>query len=526
MDQGRVLAGSNAYPIHSQYTEDAEGANRREFTSPVEGFEHKEGVEFNSLPKHGLVEHTAAHNHAVPLLHNAVELPRNAPSQECDHMAILDSAQSPTVAEQTTRGRRLASKNVFKVVQMFKSSSQNLDGDTASPRQANRAGEKRARSPACEATTPRSRLNPATPSAPSPPPAGGSGHTASTAVAADRLVGEEPISSTEITAGARGSDDQQPVRYPGYEGVNTIDPRYKVTEHFQGGVVEGKPSEGKPRLALLFDGPEHEYQDEYNWRKYGKKPIKGYVNPRFYWRCTFDGCGVQRHTQLLTTGETEVLYDGCHCHLPPPAKAARGRGRGRVVSEVPAAVGRALDAVQTRDSGGPTPRPSAAAASGGTEPPLTDAAAAAGAHSDPAHTHGEAAAKRKALFMRSARMKAPTAAAMMNSPAEDEDEEDAPPTKRVRVPVAAPAAAPDVFPQSVASPRAASGGSPPVAAGPSTRPSVRRSAGTRSPMRTPSAQNMAAEVRQSVPMDPHNLSRCPLYFLACVAAKEKFTSST
>lgn len=185
-------------------------------------------------------------------------------------MGIHDNALSPTVAEHATRGRRLASKNVSKVVQMFKSDSHNILEETSSPRHA--CGEhtrKRSRSPACEARTPRSRLNPATPSTPSPPPAGGSGHTASTAVAADRLVGEEPISSTEITAGVRsqavtdGGDDRQRVRYPGYEGVNTSDPRYKVTEHSQGGVVEGKPSEGKPKLALLFDGPEHEYQDEY-----------------------------------------------------------------------------------------------------------------------------------------------------------------------------------------------------------------------------------------------------------------------
>lgn len=155
---------------------------------------------------------------------------------------------------------------------MFKSSSQHTSDEDRSPRQMQqRGGEANLPlgSPACEAITPRSRMNPPTPSTASPPPAGGSGHTASTAVAADRLLGEEPISSTDINASAMATaapdvvDERHPARYPGYEGVNTSDSRVRVTEYFEGGVVEGKPNEGKPRLALLFDGPEHEYQDEY-----------------------------------------------------------------------------------------------------------------------------------------------------------------------------------------------------------------------------------------------------------------------
>lgn len=113
-------------------------------------------------------------------------------------------------------------------------------------------------------------MHPTPPSTASPPPAGGSGHTASTAVAADRLLGEEPISSTEINAAATGTtaapsggDDRYAGRYPGYEGVNTNDSRITVTEYFEGGVVDGKPNEGKPRLALLFDGAEADYQDDY-----------------------------------------------------------------------------------------------------------------------------------------------------------------------------------------------------------------------------------------------------------------------
>lgn len=212
-------------------------------------------------------------------------------------------------------------------------------------------------------------------------------------------------------------------------------------------------------------------------------------------------------------------------------------------------MGRALDAAITREAAGvhadssravPAGNPcgvaTRAASSGAAagppapmaddmaEPPSTDAAAPVAAVEGEAPSHGEAAAKRKALFMRTARMKAPTAAAMMNSPPEEEDLEDAPPSKRVR-PVAT--AAVDVFPPNAVSPRAASGGTPPVAEGATARPHTRQSAGAgtvRSPGRTTSIQNGTAG-RQSLPMDAQNLSRCPLYFLACVAAKEKFTSS-
>lgn len=156
-------------------------------------------------------------------------------------------------------------------------------------------------------------------------------------------------------------------------------------------------------------------------------------------------------------------------------------------------------------------------------PPSTDAAVLARRGAEEGHAHGEAATKRKALFMRTARMKAPTAAAMMGSPTE-EDFDEPMPVKRSRP--AAAAAAVELFPEPAASPRAAAADAPRVVAGLSPRSTPRRGAATvhtRSPMRAVSLQNAAAG-RQSLPVDAQNLSRCPLYFLACVAAKEKFTS--
>lgn len=251
---------------------------------------------------------------------------------------------------------------------------------------------------------------------------------------------------------------------------------------------------------------------------------------------------MQRHTQLLVTENTEVLYDGCHCHLPPPAKAARGRGRGRVALDTPAPVrpsetrevvfaraassgattgGNSCGIATRAASSGVATGPPAPAADDVAGPPSTDAAVRA---ADERHAHGEAAAKRKALFMRTARMKAPTTAAMMGSPAEEEEFDEPMPAKRARP--AAAAAAVELFPEPVVSPHAGPVGSPRVAAGLSPRPTPRRGAATGSmlpPVRPVSHQNAPA-ARQSVPVDAQNLSRCPLYFLACVAAKEKFTS--
>ncbi|KAF3447658.1 hypothetical protein FNV43_RR12845 [Rhamnella rubrinervis] len=61
--------------------------------------------------------------------------------------------------------------------------------------------------------------------------------------------------------------------------------------------------------------------DEYSWRKYGQKPIKGSPYPRGYYKCsTMRGCPARKHerapddpTMLIVT------YEGEHRHSQPPA---------------------------------------------------------------------------------------------------------------------------------------------------------------------------------------------------------------
>ncbi|KAL1532355.1 WRKY transcription factor [Salvia divinorum] len=57
--------------------------------------------------------------------------------------------------------------------------------------------------------------------------------------------------------------------------------------------------------------------DEYSWRKYGQKPIKGSTFPRGYYRCsTVRGCPARKHVERATDDPTMVMvtYEGEHRH--------------------------------------------------------------------------------------------------------------------------------------------------------------------------------------------------------------------
>ncbi|XP_023515607.1 probable WRKY transcription factor 17 [Cucurbita pepo subsp. pepo] len=61
--------------------------------------------------------------------------------------------------------------------------------------------------------------------------------------------------------------------------------------------------------------------DEYSWRKYGQKPIKGSPYPRGYYRCsTVKGCPARKKVERVRDDPTMLLvtYDGDHRHPQPP----------------------------------------------------------------------------------------------------------------------------------------------------------------------------------------------------------------
>ncbi|XP_038878432.1 probable WRKY transcription factor 11 [Benincasa hispida] len=60
--------------------------------------------------------------------------------------------------------------------------------------------------------------------------------------------------------------------------------------------------------------------DEYSWRKYGQKPIKGSPYPRGYYRCsTVKGCPARKKVERARDDPTMLLvtYDGDHRHPHP-----------------------------------------------------------------------------------------------------------------------------------------------------------------------------------------------------------------
>ncbi|KAL7159612.1 hypothetical protein ABFS83_01G039800 [Erythranthe nasuta] len=71
--------------------------------------------------------------------------------------------------------------------------------------------------------------------------------------------------------------------------------------------------------------------DEYSWRKYGQKPIKGSPYPRGYYKCsTVRGCPARKHVERATDDPAMLIvtYEGEHRHTTT---------QGGAMQEIPAA---------------------------------------------------------------------------------------------------------------------------------------------------------------------------------------------
>ncbi|KAM0054085.1 putative transcription factor WRKY family [Helianthus debilis subsp. tardiflorus] len=65
--------------------------------------------------------------------------------------------------------------------------------------------------------------------------------------------------------------------------------------------------------------------DEYSWRKYGQKPIKGSPHPRGYYKCSsMRGCPARKHVERCLDDSTMLIvtYEGEHNHTRVPSQSA------------------------------------------------------------------------------------------------------------------------------------------------------------------------------------------------------------
>ncbi|XP_008793280.2 probable WRKY transcription factor 51 [Phoenix dactylifera] len=77
--------------------------------------------------------------------------------------------------------------------------------------------------------------------------------------------------------------------------------------------------EGVFRVAFRTKSEIDILDDGFKWRKYGKKSVKNSPNPRNYYRCSTEGCGVKKRVERDGEDPSYVIttYEGVHNHTSP-----------------------------------------------------------------------------------------------------------------------------------------------------------------------------------------------------------------
>ena len=100
--------------------------------------------------------------------------------------------------------------------------------------------------------------------------------------------------------------------------------------------------EGENRGESSLIATSAQPEDEYNWRKYGQKQVKGSEYPRSYYKCTHPNCQVKKKVERSLEGvTTEITYQGVHNHPKPVSQSRRlsiGPGIPSLLEALPADV--------------------------------------------------------------------------------------------------------------------------------------------------------------------------------------------
>jgi hypothetical protein len=85
------------------------------------------------------------------------------------------------------------------------------------------------------------------------------------------------------------------------------------------GGIEENTIEVSPKITFRTRSQLEIMDDGYKWRKYGKKSVKNSPNPRNYYKCSGERCGVKKRVERDREDSSYVLttYEGVHTHESP-----------------------------------------------------------------------------------------------------------------------------------------------------------------------------------------------------------------